>query len=308
MAQVKEEFLATLRERFGKLQKLGDSRSVFELGNGAFRIYIRYSKVHEQRGQTFFGLRKTDLNILEGHRSFICFLWDGQEEPLVLPYENYEEVFNSIQPAGDGQYKVQVYRRGATELYIAKAGRFNVDAHYGLGDLERAIAKRRVADIPELAHAQVQTLLGAIGVLKGYDLWIPQHDREQLDWAIAKRFRCRERLPEGYKQAEDILGQIDVVWIERGKNRLNALYEVEHSTTIYSGLLRLNDLHLIAPQLEKFTIVANEERRSVFSKHLNRPTFQTSNLSETCAFLDYQDVYQWHQRIQVCNQTEVTHE
>ena len=234
--------------------------------------------------------------MLEGRRSFICFLWDGQKEPLVLPYENYEDIFSSMQPANDGQYKVQVYRRDATELYIAKAGRFNVDAHYGLSDLERAIAKGRVTDIPELSHAQVQTLLGAIGSLKGFDLWIPQHDREQLDWTVAKPFRYRQRLPENYNRVEDILAQIDVVWIERGKNALNALWEVEHSTTIYSGLLRLNDIHLVAPQISKLAIVANEERRSMFSRQLNRPTFQTSGLSEICAFLDYKDVYQWHQR------------
>lgn len=263
MPETKEQFLRVLEERFGKLQKLGSSRSLFGLGNGDARVYIRYSKVHE-RGRTFFGLRKTDLGMLEGHRSFVCFLWDGQKEPLVLPYDGYEDVFNSIEPAHDGQYKVQVSRRDATDLYIAKAGRFNVDAYFGVSELERAVERQRIADIPKLSHAQVQTLLGAIGVLKGYELWIPQHD---------------------------------VVWVERGGNVLNALYEVEHSTTIYSGLLRLNDVHLVTPQIEKLAIVADEERRSVFSRHLSRPTFRASSLSETCAFLNYQDVYQWYQRI-----------
>lgn len=297
MSEVKEQFISLLRVRFKDLRKIENSQSLFEIGNSAVRIYIRYSKTHED-GRTFFGLRRTDLSALEGHTAFVCFLWDGQKEPLLLPYSDYEDVFNSLQPAGDGQYKVQIYCREATELYIATAGRFNVDAHFGWLELERATEKGRNEEVPNLTHAQIQTLLGAIGVLKGCDLWIPQHDREQLDWSLAHRFQCRERIPDGYAQAETVLEQVDVVWIARGGNVLRALYEVEHSTTVYSGLLRLNDVHLTSPKVEKFSIVANAERRSVFSKQLNRPTFQVSGLNEICAFLEYRNVYQWHQRLQ----------
>ena len=297
MSEVKAQFLSALKARFTDVRKLENSRSLFEIRNDAARIYIRYSKMHKD-GRTFFGLRKTDLRVLEGHAAFICFLWDDQKEPLLLPYADYEDIFNALQPADDGQYKIQVYCRDATELYIATAGRFNVDANFGWLELERVAEKGRSMDIPNLTHAQVQTLLGAIGLLKGYDLWIPQCDRERLDWSMARRFQCRERVPEGYKKAQEILEQVDVVWIARGGNALRALYEVEHSTTIYSGLLRFNDVRLTSQKIERFAIVANEERRSVFSRQLNRPTFQASGLNETCAFLEYQDVYQWYQRLQ----------
>ena len=88
------------------MHKLEGSLSLYEIGNGAARIYIRYSKVHS-KNQTFYGLREEDLRKLEGHAAAICFLWDGQEEPLSVPFSEYEDVFQPTTPASDGQYKSQ---------------------------------------------------------------------------------------------------------------------------------------------------------------------------------------------------------
>src|SRR5437588_10647938 len=100
---VKAQFLERLESRYGNIRKLGDSQSLFEIGQGAARIYIRYSKIHS-RNQAFYGLRKKDLQCLEGHPSIICFLWDTQKEPLLVPFENYEEVFETACTAHGGQY------------------------------------------------------------------------------------------------------------------------------------------------------------------------------------------------------------
>ena len=67
---------------------------------------------------------------------------------------------------------------------------------------------------------------------------------------------------------------------------------------MYSGLLRLNDVHLVAPTIRaKFSIVANETRRSLFVRQINRPTFQTSGLSDLCSFLEYSNVFTWYKRV-----------
>lgn len=99
---IKERFLKGLKKRFGNIRKLDDSLSLFDIGNGAGRVYIRYSKVHP-RGQTFYGLRQKDLQKLEGMPSVICFLWQDQKAPIILPYSDFEEVFHSLTPASDGQ-------------------------------------------------------------------------------------------------------------------------------------------------------------------------------------------------------------
>lgn len=294
----KQQFLDELRRRYPSLRKSGDSQSLFEDAESSTRIYVRYSKIHP-RNRTFFGLRDADLRWLEGHRSVMCFVWDGQPAPLVVPFSAFEDVFGSIPPAPDGQYKIQVYPDSdTTELYIANAGRFNVDGYFGWNELNTPAASSTKALASQLSHAQVQTLLGAIGFAKGNDIWCPQIDRTGLDWQVAGQFPLHDRLPERFKAVESILSEVDVVWMRRGASDLVALYEVEHTTSIYSGLLRFNDVHLTAPDLRpRFSIVANDARRSVFVRQVNRPTFQRSGLTELCTFMEYENVLDWHARL-----------
>jgi len=295
---IKESFLKELKKRFGNIRKLDDSLSLYDIGNGAGRVYIRYSKVHT-RGQTFYGLRQKDLQKLEGQPSVICLLWQDQKDPLILPYSDFEEVFHSLSPASDGQYKAQVFLQDAgTDLYIANAGRFNVEAFFGWEQLDSLIDKSQLTDFPVLSHVQVQTLLGSIGAAKGYNIWIPKNDRGKLDWNLTKQFRCDAEIPHEYQRIEDILAEIDVLWIERGAGTLRALFEVEHSTPIYSGLLRFNDVHLMFPRSRTtYSIVSNYDRRALFVRQLSRPTFSLSKLGDNCNFLEYPNVFMWHRRI-----------
>ncbi len=295
---LKPALLAEIRNRYGALQKLPGSESLYEIGAKAARVYIRYSKVHK-REEAFYGLRKDDLQQLEGHPSVICFLWDGQAEPLFVPFEEYEEVFRITGPAKDGQYKAMVYPQNqGTEMYLPKIGRFNVEGNFGFGVLDRLIDSNKLRTAPSLTHPQVQTLLGAVGAAKGYDIWIPRKDRPDLDWNIAGRFTCRENLPDSLESVMPIIQEIDVIWLGRGASDLHALFEVEHSTPVYSGLLRFNDFHLVAPKNEsRFTVVSNDTRRGLFTRQLRRPTFRTSGLSELCTFLEYVDVLAWHNRL-----------
>jgi hypothetical protein len=295
----KSRFLENLTKRYGgSLRKLGRSQSLYEIGDGLARIYIRYSKVHPG-DRTFYGLREEDLQRLEGYPSILCFLWDGQTEPLLIPFLEYEDVFQSTSPARDGQYKAQIYFHDeGTELYIARAGRFNVEGYFGWSELETLIDSAEFEAMPEFSHSQIQTFLGGIGISKGYDVWIPQTDRGKLDWSMTDRFRCCNVLPHGFDPIEDILREIDVIWIHRGSSQLRALFEVEHSTPVYSGLLRFNDIHLLVPNLRpRFSVVANDIRRSTFVRQLRRPTFQASGLSELCTFLEYANVFGWHKRV-----------
>ena len=296
--KTKIAFLEELNKRYGNIHKLSSSLSLFDLGNDAGRIYIRYSKVHS-RGQTFYGLRKKDLQELEGRPAAICFLWEGQTEPLFVPYSEYEEIFQSLSPADDGQYKVQIYiQEEGSDFYIANAGRFNVEAYWGWEQLDSLIHQSQLTNLPDLSHIQVQTLLGSIGVRKGYNVWIPKNDRTKLDWTLTNRFLCSETIPYGFIEIQETLSEIDVVWLEQDGRRLRALFEVEHSTPIYSGLLRFNDVYLTNPSAgTTYSIVSNDVRRSLFVRQLKRPTFKISRLAENCTFLEYPNVFTWHQRM-----------
>jgi len=293
---IKTSFLEQLTKKYGKPKQLPGSLSLFEIGNGVARIYIRYSKVHG-RNQAFYGLRQEDLKQLEGFNSIICFLWNTQSEPVFIPFSEFEDVFNSLTPASDGQFKVQIYQDDGTELYIANAGRFNIEGFYGWHNLDNLIDSNQLTILPDFTHSQIQTFIGSIGVIKGYDIWIPSNDRNKLDWNLTEKFVCSNQLPSRYGKIEDVVREIDVVWLQRGSSELRAMFEVEHSTPIYSGLLRFNDLYLAERnQKTKFSVVSNDVRRSLFLRQINRPTFRLSGLSDVCNFLEYKDVYSWFNR------------
>ncbi len=289
----REAFLRELAERTGPLTRPGKSRSLLELSDGRTFVYVRYSRVHP-KGATFYGLREEDLRELDGRTAFVALLWDGQDEPLLLPLAAFGELFDQAEPAADGQVKAQVYLRDGqpAELYVARGGRHNVEAYFGWEPLLSALADAR-DETPPLDHSQVQTLLGAIGDARGLDVWVPPNDRPKMDWGLAPRFPFRATMPP---VLEPLLREIDVVWMERGGGAPVSLYEIEHSTPIYSGLLRFNDVHLSMPEPPRFTVVADEVRRGLFARQLRRPTFQASGLDRLCGFMTNAEVFRWHQR------------
>ena len=215
-----------------------------------------------------------------------------------MPYADFEEIFRSAQTASDGQYKVQLLSRDdGLELYIARQGRFNVEGYVGLEPIARSLNRTLLREAHNLTHAQVQTLLAGIGHFKNYGVYVPEHDAGGLDWSLTQRFNLRGSIPSGFDQVRGILSEVDVIWTARGGETIEGLFEVEHSTTVYSGLLRFNDVLLTDPKVSRFSIVSNETRRALFSRQLFRPTFKKSGLAELTSFLEYSNVLDWHMRV-----------
>jgi hypothetical protein len=225
-------------------------------------------------------------------------LLDDGSQPLFIPYADFEEVFRSATPADDGQYKVLLFSEpDGVEFYIARHCRFNVEGFVGYDVLARSLDATRLREFPALTHTQVQTLLAAIGHLKGFDVWVPSNNAALLDWSFAAPFALRQGIPAGYDEVSGVLSEIDVMSVQPGQNVIEGLFEVEHSTPVYSGLLRFNDVLLTDPKLTRFSIVSNDTRRSVFSRQAFRPTFRKSGLAELVSFLEYANVFDWHSRL-----------
>lgn len=211
---------------------------------------------------------------------------------------DFEEIFRNAQTASDGQYKVQLLSRNdGLELYIARQGRFNVEGYIGLEPIARSLNTALLREARTLTHTQVQTLLAGIGHYKKYGVYVPENDAGKLDWSMTERFALRSNIPSGFDQVKGILSEIDVIWVARGGETIEGLFEVEHSTTVYSGLLRFNDVLLTDPKVSRFSIVSNEARRALFSRQLFRPTFRESGLAELTSFLEYSNVLDWHLRV-----------
>ena len=68
-------------------------------------------------------------------------------------------------------------------------------------------------------------------------------------------------------------------------------FEVEHTTAVYSGLLRMADLLALQPNMNiRLHIVAPEEKREKLLRELQRPVFSLLDrgpLYENCTYLSY---------------------
>ena len=141
---------------------------------------------------------------------------------------------------------------------------------------------------------RIQALLARIGAAMGLKIWIPANDRAAVtkEWDGITAAMVRE-LPLNYdKTTIETIERIDVLWL-RGRSIVRA-FEVEHTTAIYSGILRMADLLSLQPNMDiRLHIVAPEERRQKVFEEIRRPVFsllERGPLSKSCTFLAYDSV------------------
>lgn len=141
---------------------------------------------------------------------------------------------------------------------------------------------------------QIQALLSSIGTKMGMRIWIPRNDRGRVlaEWKTDQS-PLVEELPFNYDETTlRTIEQIDVLWI-KGRSIVRA-FEVEHTTSIYSGILRMADLIALQPNMDiKLHIVAPASRKTKVFQELNRPVFsllERAPLSERCTYITYDSV------------------
>lgn len=151
----------------------------------------------------------------------------------------------------------------------------------------------------ETGHVQMQAVIAEIGDRMGFKIWIPKNDRQRVlaNWQPASNDVLLERLPLNFDQVTlRIIENIDVLWIRR-KAIVHA-FEIEHTTSIYSGLLRMADLMTLQPNLSiSAHIVAPSARRTKVLQEISRPVFsliESGPMSESCSYLSYDAVMALH--------------
>ena len=144
----------------------------------------------------------------------------------------------------------------------------------------KALAAAREGD---RTHTEVQAWLRDLGHALGYDVWVAANDRTR-GWKDGRLGDgCLDVLPAALASAPgaDAVRLIDVLWLERrattlwSDGRVAAAFEVEHTTSIYSGIVRLLDLALGAPDqaVAELFLVAPDDREADVRAQLARPAF-----------------------------------
>lgn len=150
-------------------------------------------------------------------------------------------------------------------------------------DLEAALPDKTVSD-----HLRMQWMLANLGTKAGSKVWIPAGDQGRI--RNQYQFdRFETDFTAGLDAQTRYVENIDVVWKE--EFRIDAAFEIENSTAIYSGLLRFSDLTLVAPNtVYPLFIVAPRDKRNRLIEQLRRPTFLKLRLDRKVRYLPYEEV------------------
>ena len=180
------------------------------------------------------------------------------------------------------------------KLTTLRVRRADKDVSVSIPEEEQSSASSPEVGTSARESHQIQATLAAMGARMGMQVWIPMADRA----AVMGQHNFDEgqllnRLPLNYDNTTlKTIENIDVLWL-RGRSIVRA-FEVEHTTAVYSGILRMADLLALQPNMQiSLHIVAPPERSSKVFDELRRPVFALLDrgpLSETCTFLSYESV------------------
>lgn len=214
------------------------------------------AKVKLGRWDEYLAMRRGILELNATHRSCLSndlgaiagFLFDIGSGRVVLP------------PAGDDP--------AAHAAWEADLARVRADA---------AQQKRCAAEAAEdQSHTQVQGWLRDLGCALGFQVWIASNDRARPYAKGRLGDGCLTRLPEALERAAgaDAIRLIDVIWLD-ADGKLAAAFEVEHSTSIYSGIVRMLDLALGLGDgmAARYFLVAPDRREADVRAQFARPAF-----------------------------------
>jgi hypothetical protein len=144
---------------------------------------------------------------------------------------------------------------------------------------------------PATRHTEIQYHLLKLGAELGLDVWVARNDRgRNYDGELLGSLTgMLDELPTQFNDATNrTIELIDVLWLKG--NTILAAFEIEATTSIYSGLLRMSDLLALQPNLDlALYLVAPDERRAKVRQEIARPTFayREKPLPKVCGFIGF---------------------
>ncbi len=236
--------------------------------------------VLELRDKLSFFKHLTSPHAWTGHFRASPAKWDTANGEAVVQAVQEAQKNPTIRPVDERKLK---YRPKA---FKAKIGSVTVPESE-----EAELFKEESDGKKPREHTEIQWHLLKLGSDMGFDLWVARNDKNK-SWD-SKKFtdflKLKSELPLQFDDATNrTIELIDVLWLKG--NAIVAAFEVESTTSIYSGLLRMSDLVSMQPNLTiPLYLVAPDDRRDKVITEVNRPTFSKLSppLSEICRFISF---------------------
>jgi type II restriction enzyme len=166
-----------------------------------------------------------------------------------------------------------------------KIGNGNIITEEEKVKFESQIQKRRkeieIEQFEIDLHTEMQYHLLKIGQSLGYDVISASNDRSKSYKGNNFSFISLSDFPkiDINKETYNTISLIDIVWFEKGTNKPICAFEVEKSTSIYSGILRLADLSFsFAENQQNLYIVLPDKREKEVIIQLSRPSIKNNDV------------------------------
>jgi hypothetical protein len=293
-----DDLLARLSRQYGRARQAGRARVV--TFGPALTCSVNYSKL--LGGHKFFFAvpgeiidPAKELPATE-HGAFVLLICGSADKTLVLPRRLMIEMMEGVSTR-----RVDVFLEDGTYI-LQTTGHPKLDVTEFLNALPRASSRAghdpdpASPPAPDRTHAKIQWSLTCLGVTEGCAVWVPPNDRN-LSYQGRPFADCTlAKLPRfGFDEnTRRIVQNIDVLWLTR--NVIRKAFEIEATTSIYSGLLRLNDLVLAQPNNQiDLHLVAPASRRERVRSQLVRPLFQ--GLLPRTQFVTFEHVEEQMERL-----------
>lgn len=235
---------------------------------------LSFTKQHDKSTSTWTGFLRNSLRKLSKE--------DGEFLEQQLLYQTQDAKAKTYILSEEDQQKLRLLKirtQDNTEVDVSIPG----DSE----QLDEAITKDR----NWRESKKIQALIAETGERMGLKIWIPRGDRSRvLEHWKPQGGTLLDNLPLNYDETTiKTIEQIDVIWLKR--RSIIRAFEVEHTTSIYSGLLRMADLMALQPNLNiRAHIVAPLERKNKVLEEIKRPVFtllEKGPLSRSCTFISY---------------------
>jgi type II restriction enzyme len=143
----------------------------------------------------------------------------------------------------------------------------------------------------ESEHTQVQHMLIRIGRALNYKVYVARNDRHRSCHGEAFALLTTEKLPNFGATAEvaSTVGLIDVIWLNADTTQIVCAFEIEKSTSIYSGILRMKDLARSLPHQNcHFYLVAPAKRKQEVMAQMSRPALRDTDTGFPLGYIPFE--------------------
>lgn len=298
-----DEVAGALEERYGGARQLGRAR-ILTFGK-ALTCSINYSK--ELRGPKYFFAVPTAMLDPKARfpktefGEFVLLICGSPQDVFVLPRNLMLKMMSGVSTR-----RVDVfYESGTYVLQTTRHPKLDITKYRNAfpqmaEDLPPQDFEQRSTSRSGRLHVKVQWQLIALGRAEGCNVWVPKRDRGLCYRKRPLSAHTLESLPNfGFEEnTRRIVQNIDVLWLKA--NVIRRAFEIEATTSIYSGLLRMNDLVLAQPNITiQLYIAAPESRRDRVRDQLMRPSFRS--LLPKCAYLPFEAVQRLAKQVEGLN-------